>query len=67
MTFMEACDFMMPFGKHMGKTLWAILEKDPKYIDWMAGCAWHNDVLEAVTTFLKHPDVQRKLDAAVFE
>lgn len=65
MTHQEACDFVWPFGKYKGKTLWEILEQDPKYMDWMAGCSWYNETLDALTIFLKHPDVQRRIDAGV--
>ena len=70
MTFMEASAYKMPFGKHKDIDLWVILEKDPTYIDWLAGQDWKSgnpELAESLKVFLGHADVQRKLDEAVFD
>ncbi len=32
----EAAEFVMPFGKHRGRTLGQIARRDPGYLRWLA-------------------------------
>jgi hypothetical protein len=58
-------DFVLPFGKHKGKTIWQVAEDDPKWLDWAAGNI-KNDVGDKVREAVRHPDVSRRIDRVVF-
>lgn len=68
MDFTAACSFVMPLGKHKGKTLTRIGNNDEGllYLDWIVGQEWINGRLrEALETYLKHPAVAMQVDALV--
>lgn len=57
--------FVMPLGKHRGRTLDQIGHTDEglKYIDWLVGQEWVNGrTREALEAFLQQPAVARDLD-----
>lgn len=66
MTFAEAADFEMPFGKYKGQTLDQISTDDQglKYLDWLYGEAddteshWY----EALDAYLNDPTIKRELE-----
>ena len=68
MTFREAADYVMPFGKYKGQTL-AKIAAFPKgllYLDWLCGEREKQDkatVLDmAITTYLGNPTIKDELD-----
>ena len=61
---MKAIDYVLPFGKHKGKTLFQISQDDPKYLDWAAG-EMEGRAGDAIREAVKHPDIERKIDAAL--
>jgi uncharacterized protein (DUF3820 family) len=66
--FSAACDVVMPFGKHQGRTLARIGATDDglRYLDWLRGEGIRSAALSAaVETYLGHPAVARQLDAAI--
>ncbi len=69
MTTAEACDFVMPFGKHKNKSLRAIAIDDPdgaRYLDWAVGLEdLYPETRDALKTFLAIPWVARMVDEAV--
>jgi uncharacterized protein (DUF3820 family) len=59
-------DYVLPFGKYKGKTIWQVAESDPKYLDWAAdniGGMVGIRLKQAV----KHPEVAKRIDRAVFD
>ena len=68
MTFAQAQQFVMPLGKHKGKTLDDIASTDEglKYLDWIVGEGFLWDrTEEAIKTYLADPAIQRDLNALV--
>lgn len=67
MTFEEARDTLMPFGKHKGLTFGEILDEDPTYLVWLeAEVKWDRPHLEeAFTIFMSEESV--KLDIQIAE
>jgi uncharacterized protein (DUF3820 family) len=64
--FTAACGFVMPFGKHQGKTVARIgaSREGLLYLDWMIGQPWFKgDVKEAVWAYLQHPAIEQQLNA----
>lgn len=66
MTFEEAAETVMPFGKHKGLTFGEILEEDPTYLVWLeAEVTWDRPELEkAFTIFMSDDDVRMDIDEA---
>ena len=62
----DVLSFVLPFGKHRGKTIWQVAEDDPKWLDWAAGKI-QGQVGEKIRDAVKHPDIARRIDNAVFE
>jgi len=58
-------DFVLPFGKHKGKTIWQVAEDDPKWLDWAAGNI-KGDVGEKLCEAVRHPEVEKRIDRVVF-
>ena len=57
---------IMPFGKHKGKSLWFILDEDPKYFDWMLSThdgEW--DISYQLSVYGLADSVQAKLEKAL--
>lgn len=58
MTFARAASFVMPLGKHAGRTLEAIAA-DPgglRYLEWLAVQAWvKGSLLRAIECYLDRP------------
>ena len=61
----DLLDYVMPFGKHEGETIWQIAQSDPKWLDWAAGNI-KGQVGEKLREAVKHPDIARRIDNAVF-
>lgn len=64
MTFKEAQQFVMPFGKYKRMTLDDIAKTDEglKYLDWLSGNDWLRDpALSAVKAYLADPDIGQEL------
>ena len=73
MTFKNAAAFIMPFGKHRGKTLDAIASTDDglQYLDWLRGereskgqppFVKASALNEALAAYLDDPAIRRELD-----
>lgn len=63
--FTESCAFVMPLGKHKGKTLARIGSNAEglKYLDWLVGQDWVNGRLRgSLETYLKHPAIASEVD-----
>jgi hypothetical protein len=56
----EACEFVMPFGKHKGKTFYDIAVGDEvSYLVWFSNLDnLYDDTREAIETFMAIPWVQ---------
>jgi hypothetical protein len=66
--FTAACGYTMPLGKHKGSTLARIgaNESGLRYLDWLIGQEWVNGSLRSsLETYLNHPAISMKLDAAL--
>lgn len=69
MTFDQAKDFKMPFGKHKGKTFDAIAHEDRGllYLDWLRGQRvgknWPED--SALAAYLGDPTIKAELEKAM--
>jgi hypothetical protein len=64
MLFSEARLFLMPMGKHKGKTLDAIAQNDKglKYLDWLIGQDWvYGRTKAALESYLNEPAIARGL------
>ena len=60
----EVKGYVMPCGKHKGKTLWTIAQEDPKYLDWATD--FHDGLPgDAVRVIVTHPDVSTRIDRAL--
>lgn len=65
MEFTFAKQFVMPFGKYKGDTLFGIGSGDEglRYLDWLIGQDWVNGrTRDAIESFLRHPSFARRLD-----
>ena len=63
---MSSGDYVMPFGKHKGKSLDEIAEDDDgvRYLDWMRGVRDEGDsVREAIDRFLDDPIRSHRINA----
>ena len=55
MTLLAAKHHALTFGAYIGKTLAEVAEKDPTYIDWLAGQTWPDLFLnEALPVICAH-------------
>lgn len=69
MTFKDAANFVMPFGKYKGKTLDAIATDDEglRYLDWLRGAREedrepHTAIDYALDAYLSDPSICRELE-----
>jgi len=68
MTHKEAAAYVMPFGKHSGRTLDEIAgdDKGLQYLDWMRGERQSNprrqDIDNALAAYLDDPAIQAELE-----
>ena len=65
MTFKEAQEFQLPFGKHKGRTLDAVASEDDglKYIDWLVGQEFvYGKTKEALLAYLGDPSIKKELE-----
>jgi uncharacterized protein (DUF3820 family) len=71
MTGSDACKFVMPFGKHRGKTLRDIATDGPdgaRYLDWMIGAVnldGHPGMADALKAFLLLPWVAKLVEESL--
>lgn len=70
MTFKEAGQFRMPFGKYKGRTLDGIASSDDglRYLDWLLGeqnAQRRPEWGDAVEAYLSDPSIQRELEEAL--
>jgi hypothetical protein len=65
MTFQEAGQTALPFGKYLGKTLFEVLETDPRYIDSLCNAQLTGKFREAYGFFIESDDVQSKVDRGI--
>jgi hypothetical protein len=69
MTAKETCAFVMPFGKHKGKTLCDIAVDDPdgaRYLDWVVGLSdLRPDLHAALKSFLAIPWVEKMVEESM--
>lgn len=66
MTFKEAQDFVMPFGKYKGRSLDSIASDDDglRYLDWALGnMDLYARTKEAIEAYLADPGIKKELDA----
>ena len=65
MTYKEAAAFVMPFGKHKGRTLDTIASTDDglKYLDWLRGeRSWgRRDIDSALAAYLDDAAIKREV------
>ena len=63
MTFKEAHNFRMPFGKHKGRKLDEIAADDAglKYLDWLVGEIQDGNVKNALEAYLGDPTIKAEL------
>jgi len=64
MTFSQAQQFTMPFGKHRNLALDTIAETDEglRYLDWMRGNVnVYGQLKEALDVYLTDPDIRAEL------
>lgn len=64
MTFKEAKDYKLLFGKHSGETLDQIAESDNglSYLDWLVGQNFiHGRTKEALVAYLSDPAIAEDL------
>lgn len=63
--FRKASRFVMPFGKHKGKTLDEIAETDNglKYLDWLNGITLRDPVKSYVQIYLSDPTIKKEMDS----
>ena len=55
----ENKEFIMPFGKHKGKTL----EDTPlTYLDWLLSANLHDNTRKAIEGYLSEPVIKRELE-----
>lgn len=64
MTFEDAQNFKMPFGKYKGKTLDEIATSDEglRYIDWMHGEFEVGSVARAVDAYCSDPSIAKEIE-----
>ena len=65
MTFEEASDYKLDFGKYRGMKIDEVAETDAglKYLDWITGQEWASGRLaEALTVYLSNPAIRQELD-----
>lgn len=68
MTFKDAAAFVMPFGKHKGRTLDDIAADDDglQYLDWMRGVreddGKNDQVDRALRAYIDDPAIQKELE-----
>lgn len=64
MTFKGAQEYILPFGKHVGKALDSIASTDEGllYLDWLIGQDWvRGQTREALTAYLGDPAIKKEL------
>ncbi len=64
MTFDSAKNFVVPFGKHKGKTIDAVASGDEglKYLDWLYGDGvTHAAFAKALDVYLSDPGIKQEL------
>jgi hypothetical protein len=62
--FTEACGFVIPFGKHEGKTIARIgaSKEGLLYLDWLIGQKWLKEpLLSALNDYLSHPAISHQI------
>lgn len=60
---MEAGDFVMPFGKYKSTKLWAIVDANPGYFEWMLKTfKGEGTVDKAIQLYGNSESVQNKLE-----
>ncbi len=64
--FQEACDYVMEYGEHEGKTLYQILEIKPSYLDYITTHHNRTELQSYLKVFMAHDDVRRKIDEHIF-
>lgn len=59
--------FIMPFGKHKGRSLDQIAQTDDglRYLDWARGAFDPGDELLAIERYLSDPVMEREVEAAL--
>ncbi len=66
MTFKEAKDYIMPFGKHRGKRLDDIASEDEglKYLDWLYGevSGSYYEPRDALAAYLSDSSIKKELE-----
>jgi uncharacterized protein (DUF3820 family) len=66
MTFDQAKTFVMPFGKHKGRTLEQIASDDEglQYLDWLFGERGDGgfQLDRALVAYLEDPSIQKELE-----
>jgi uncharacterized protein (DUF3820 family) len=70
MTFDDAKNFVLPFGKYKGKTLHDVGGDDEGllYLDWVVDQQWLAPSTHlTIRTYLKDPAISRDLDALLEE
>ena len=65
MDFEVAKDIMLPFGKHLGRTVDEIAGSNEglRYLDWVSDQPWlRGDLKDAISSYLENPGIQKELN-----
>lgn len=68
MTFAEAANTTIPFGKHQGDRIDDVAKTDEglRYLDWMRTCDIRSRRFsQALTTYMEDESIQRELEEAM--
>ena len=70
MTFKEASNYRLPFGKYKGEKIDDIASDDDglRYLDWLISQSWlRNPARAAVECYLADPGIQAELEDVIAE
>jgi uncharacterized protein (DUF3820 family) len=69
MTFAEAKNTIVPFGKEQGRTLDQVAMTDAglRYLDWLSGQNLYGRFKEAIEAYLTDPSIARELEQIMGE
>lgn len=64
MTFAEAGNAILPFGKHQGESVDEAARTDDglRYLDWLSGQNLYGKIREALDAYLSDPSIARELE-----
>ena len=63
----EAAAYIMPFGKHKGKSLTRIATEDARYLDWMTDGLSPGTARMMVLIAVEEPFIKRQIERAIYD